>query len=113
RADASGAWRDPQALEAGDTPRTAAAPALAASEDGALHVVWFDTSSGGWLLYAASAPGGGDFGAPERVGEIEAYEGLASTFVPAQPALVATRDRRYAAWTDPRGGVYFSSAPAP
>jgi hypothetical protein len=106
-------WTTPSLIHEDPTPRTALAPALASDESGRHHVIWFDTWTGGWLLYSASAQPGAAFGPAERVNEVEAFESEGNSFTPEPPAIAARNGRRYAAWSDVRGGVYFSVSPAP
>jgi hypothetical protein len=113
RSDDGSSWNDP--LRAFDDRRRPAAdaPSLAVDEQGGLHAVWCDTRTGAWLVYSADAPPGGDFGGAVRVNEVEGFDDLAGTITPLATAIAVRSGRRYAVWADPRGGIYFSTAPEP
>jgi hypothetical protein len=103
-------WTDPVRVFDERTMPGANAPSLAVDEQGGLHVLFSDTRSGGWLTYAAYAPAMGDFGAPTRVSDARALETIWDQPSNLKTAIAVRGGRRYAVWTDPRRGVYFSTA---
>jgi hypothetical protein len=111
RSSDGGDWSEPKAFAA-SAVATSAAASLAVDPQGNLHALWFDARTGGWLPYAARAQASGDFGTAERVGEAEALESKDGSTPPLEAAIAVGGGRRCAVWTDPRGGVFFASAPA-
>jgi hypothetical protein len=106
-------WTDPARVFDAPSQPSADAPSLAADEAGGFHALFFDTRSGGWLTYAAHAPPGGDFGPADRVSEAEGLENVFGSVSGRATAIAVRKGRAYGLWIDPRGGIYFSTAPLP
>jgi hypothetical protein len=106
-------WSQPHRLFDDPSDPASAAPSIVTDPQGGLHLIWADARTGGWLIYAADAPPGGDFGPPVRVSEVEGVQTFNGPSTSQATSIAFQNGSLFAAWVDPRGGVYFSEKNAP